>query len=138
MAVIPFSSAGTVIQVNINGNFTTIPKIDGFTIQTAGKPTLDSTGLEDSAKTKVTGLPDNGTASATVHFDPRDSTHAYLFTRGQTANTEEMMKIILPFSAAKNVVTFNASVQNMGMTLEKDATVKAPISFELSGAITFT
>lgn len=138
MAVVPFSSAGTVIQVNVNGTFATVQKMDGFSIQTAGKPTIDSTGLEDAAKTKVTGLPDNGQASGSLHFDPRDATHAYLWTRSQTANTEEMWKIILPFSAAKNIVTFNGSLQNMQLTLEKDATVKAPITIELSGAITFT
>jgi hypothetical protein len=138
MAVVPFSSSGTIIQVNISGSFATINKIDGFQIQTAGKPSIDSTGLEDSAKTKVTGLPDNGQASGTIHFDPRDTTHAYLFARSQAANTEEMWKIILPFSAAKNIVTFNGSMQNMQLTLEKDATVKAPMTVELSGAITFT
>jgi hypothetical protein len=138
MAVVPFSSAGTIIQVNIVNVFTTVAKIDGFQIQTAGKPSIDSTGLEDAAKTTVTGLPDNGQASGTIHFDPRDNTHAYLFTRSQAANTEEMWKIILPFSAAKNIVTFNGSIQNMQLTLEKDSTVKAPITIQLSGAITFT
>lgn len=137
MAVNPFSSSGTILQVNINSVFTNVGKVEGFTIGTAGKPSIDSTGLEDAAKTKVTGLPDNGQASGTVHMDPRDAAHAYLFTRSQTANTDENWKVILPFSGAKNTITFNGSMQNMQLNLSKDQTFQAPFTIELSGAIAF-
>lgn len=138
MAVNPFSSAGTILQVNINSVFTAVGKVDGFTIATAGKPSIDSTGLENLAKTKVGGLPDNGQASGTVHMDPRDTTHKYLFTRSQTANTTENWKVILPFSGADNTISFDGAVQNMQLNLAKDQTFQSPFTIEVSGAITFS
>lgn len=134
----PFSTAGIRWQINVNGTFTNIPKMDGFQIQTAGKPTIDTTGLEDVADTSVGGNPDNGTANGTIFFDPRDATHMLLFAHSQTANTTDQFKVILPFSGANNTVSFSGEILNMGLDGQKKAAFKSPFSIKVSGAFTWS
>lgn len=134
----PRSTAGMRLQINVSGTFTNIPKAESWNLATAGKPEIDTTGLEDTAKDFVDGIPDNGQCTGSIMFDPGDAAHMKLWTSSATANAAENFKLIFPFAGTNNTISFNGRVMNMGIDAAKDSAIKAPVTIKVTSAFAWS
>jgi hypothetical protein len=101
--------------------------------------TIKTTNLASTVHTKRAQLPDPGTISATIQYDPADSTHTFLTT---TAGTwpQPLVAGEIDFAATgSHKAAFSAILTKFapkGMNQEDN--LEADIELELSGAITWS
>lgn len=127
---------GTILK---NGSTTIaqVVEVDGPEV-TVG--TKETTNLSSTSKTYRAQLPDSGTVSATIQYDPADTTHVALTTLINT----------WPQAAAAYSVTFNTAATTDKATfsailtkfkpkgMNEDDNLEADIEFKITGLVIWT
>ncbi len=129
---------GTILKMTISSTLTAIAQV--LEIEGPGMSVgiKDNTNLSSTAKRKRAQLPDGGTISATIQYDPADATHVFLTTTigtwPQPVNACE-----LDFTSATHKATFNAILTKFapkGMNTEDN--LEADIELEIDGVPTWS
>jgi hypothetical protein len=94
---------------------------------------IDATHLGSTAKEKLMGLPDEGQLSFECNLVDGDAGQALLRTR-RDDQALDAFKITLPGS---EILTFNAYVLGFKVAGGVDEVVRASVTLEISGAVTW-
>lgn len=134
-----YSTAGGILQININGTFTNIDGVENFNGPTGQKTEIDMTALSDTAAVSAPGTPDYGQFSMTVFDNPGDAGNARLLASFNTnPGPTENWKYILPFSGTGNTLTFNGYVQQWALQQEKATGGKYNCTIRSTGTVART
>lgn len=133
-----YSTAGTLVQININGSFTNIAGVESISGPTGDKPEIDATALADTASEFLAGLPDFGEMTLTVMDDPADAGNARLLTRFNASNVTDNFRIILPFNGTGNTLAFNGFMKGWAYAGEKASPGKYTATIRCTGTVTRT
>lgn len=97
---------------------------------------IDATALDDTAKTKIMGLPDEGQVSLELIWggETNNATQVALRT-ARAAQTLETFQIRLTDSPT-STYTFTGYVTNWELSFGVDDVIKANVTIEISGAVT--
>ncbi len=71
---------GTTLKVTIAATPTTIPQLTSLTPPQISNTEVNTTALDSTWDTSQSTLPNGGTISGTMNWDPTNATHAYLRT----------------------------------------------------------
>jgi len=135
-----YAGQGTVLKATIASTLTAIAQVlemEGPGIQVGTKET---TNLASSIKTYRGQLPDPGTLTATIQYDPADTTHQFLASQvllwPQPAIAWAM---VFPVAAGTHEATFNAVLTKFAPKgFNEEDNIEADIELQLTGAVTFT
>lgn len=133
-----YTTAGTLVQVNINSVFTNIDGVESFSGPSGEKAEIDTTSLADTAATFLSGLPNFGDLQMNCMDNPADAGNAYLLTRFAASNVTDNFKIILPFSGTGNTLAFNGYVKSWKLDGQKASPGRFTSAVKLSGNVTRT
>lgn len=130
-------SAGTIIAVNINGNFTTIPGVDGCQPFGSVKAMIDTTPLDATAKTFTGDVPDPGSMKFAVMLDVSDATHGYLNTAAATPGQTDQWKVTpSKQTGTPKTYAFNGELMSFQPSFVKGQAHKADCEVKITGPIT--
>jgi len=130
---------GTVFKMTISSTLTAIAQvldIDGPEVSVGVK---DKTNLGDTSKRKRAQLPDSGSVSLSIQYDPADTTHTFLTT---TVNTWPQVNNACEIdfnTSGSHKASFNAFIKKFkpkGMNEEDN--LEADIELEIDGLVTWT
>ena len=122
------------------GKITAINGID------ANRDQIDTTVLEDESRTFMAGLASPGTATFTVQFDPKNTSHidmhalykagtdlkwAVAWSDGTTDPTAAA-GVFVPI-ATRTLLTFDGNIANIGFDFSQNDVVRANVSLQVSG-----
>lgn len=134
-----YSTAGLLLQININGNFTNIDGVESVGGPSGDKPEIDLTSLADSAAETAGGIPDFGEVSVSMFDNPADPGNARILTRMNTTPAPiDNWKIILPFSGSGNTLAFNGFVKSNPFDFQKAAGGKQNFTIRCTGTVART
>ncbi len=71
---------GTILKMTISSTLTAIAQVKEIDGPEVTVPDIDKTNLADVFRRKRAGLPDPGKLTATIQYDPADSTHQAMTT----------------------------------------------------------
>lgn len=133
------ATQGTLIQRGDgaeNEAFATIAEIVSFTGPGGQATVIDVTSLDSEAKEKRIGLPDEGQFTFECMLVPGDTAQDGL-RDDRDDQTERNFKIILPDTAV-TTLSFAAFVLAFSITGGVDDVVKASVTLEITGAVTWS
>lgn len=133
-----YSTAGTLVQVNISGTFTNIDGIESFSGPSGEKTEIETTSLADTAATFLAGLPNYGDLQLNCMDNPADAGNAYMLTRFNASNVTDQFKIILPFTGTGNTLTMNGYLKSWKLDGQKASPGRFTAAVKLSGNVTRT
>ena len=116
-----YNAIGSIISFNGPGGSATV---------------IDTTTLASTAKEKTMGLPDEGQFTLEVYVDNTDTTGQVELKTARTARTSRAFQITLTDSP-QSVATFTGYVLGYAIQGGVDAAIKASITIEISGAVTW-
>ncbi len=131
-------SQGVTVQVTDGGSpstFNNIPGITDFSGPGGQAAVIDTSNLGSSRREKLPGLPDEGQLGLTLNWDPDDTAHALLLTL-RNAGTQAEFKVTLTDTTPK-VGTFRGYVLGVAISGGVDQVVKAAVTIEIDGAVTW-
>lgn len=137
MPAAPVKGLGTLLKVTIASTLTTVGlrvSISGPDMSVGVKDlsTLDSTHAE-----KGPTIPDSGSISLSLFYDPTDATHTNLFT---LANTPAVVvwALVIP-TGTPATFTFSAILSKFALNgMEVDGYLGADVTLDITGAIVQT
>ncbi len=140
MAIITGNNGVIKVDASVGGSITAIANVRNFSIELT-RDTIETTTMGVDVRTYVNGL-SSWSGSADIYFDPAASTgtiatHAVLNpTSGTVGQSTLSFEGILNSTAG----TFGGEIIITGFTVNStmDGMVEASISFQGSGACTFT
>lgn len=97
---------------------------------------IDTTSLKDSAKRKKMGLPDEGSLSLEMNFQPQDAGQAAL-QAARTARTLLTLKVTFTDDSPATTASFSAYVTDFATKSGVDEKVSATCKLEIDGAVTW-
>ncbi|WP_432135875.1 phage tail tube protein [Streptomyces sp. bgisy154] len=92
----------------------------------------------DAYREFVKGLKDGGEVSATINFDPGDSSHQALDGDFEEKDLRAYQLIALPGDPDELTVQFNALITDLSDTYPVDDKMERSVTFKISGKPTFT
>jgi len=116
-------------------SFADIGNITNFAGPGGQATPIDVSNLDSAFREKLIGLPDEGQFSFEVNLDPDNATHQAL-RNARAARTRLEMRITLTDTTA-TVLTFYAYVLGFAINGAVDAAVKASITLEIDGAVSW-
>jgi len=131
-------SQGVIFQITDGGSptsFTTVPNITDFSGPGGQASVIDTSNLSSTRREKLAGLADEGQLGLTLNWDPDDTAHALLLTLKNSGAIAEC-KITLTDTTPK-VGTFSGLVLGVVLSGGVDQVVKAAVTIEITGAITW-
>lgn len=136
MAYKAFAVAGTKLQMSTASpvSYTTIRGVEGFQGPTATKPDIDVTAIDDTSAQFLAGIPDYGTVSWDMFWDPTEANHAALKDAFDTVGSVTYFKILNPNLSA-SFQTFSGEVKGFEWDYSKGGAVKVKVSVKLSGSV---
>lgn len=140
MAILTGNNGVLKLDSSVGGSVATIANVRNFTVELT-RDTIENTTMGVDVRTYVNGL-SSWSGSADIYFDPAASTgtvatHAVLNpTSGTVGQSTLTIELYLDGSAGK----FSGEVIITGFTVNSsmDGMVEASISFQGSGACTYT
>lgn len=132
-------SQGTVVAFSFGGSptsFTTIPNVTDFSGPGGQASVIDATNLLSVQKEKMMGLSDAGQLTFNVNFDPDSAVHQQI---RQAWVTRQLCQFRITFAdgTPANCV-FDGYVLGFQISGGVDAVVKAAITVEITGALTWS
>lgn len=135
-----WAGQGTVLKATISSSLTAIAQvleIDGPGIEVG---TIETTNLGSTSKSRRAQLPDSGKITATIQYDPTDTTHQFLTTTiltwPQAAITWELL---FPSAVGSHNYQFSAILTKFAPKgFNEEDNIEADIELELTGTITVT
>lgn len=129
-----------------------VAQVSGMTGLGGGTATdIDTTTLMSDGKESETGLPDNGSLSCDLIFNPADASHQALqaiqssfekvqwcigLSDGSAEPTYTSNTLTPP--AARTSVSFIGSIDQLSVDIAKDNVLTGKLSIKISGALTWT
>jgi hypothetical protein len=132
------SAQGVVLAMSYGESptsFSTIANVVDFSGPGGSAAVIDITSLQSVAKEKIMGLPDEGQLTFNINLDPDSATHT-LLRNARTARQECEFRITLTDSTPTNLY-FSGYVLNFSVSGAVDDVVKAAITVEIDGAVTW-
>lgn len=132
-------SQGVSLQRGDGGGpevFTSIGRVSDFSGPQGSAAVIDCTTLEDTAKVKLMGLPDEGQFSFTINLDPGNAQHIGL-KDDRAARTKRNFQLILT-DVATTTLSFAAFVVGFAVAGTVDDKVTTACTMEISGAVTWS
>ena len=132
-------SQGTTLAISVGASpssFTTIGNVVGFKGPGGSASVIDVTNLSSVAKEKLMGLPDEGQFTVDLNFDPDNATHQSLRT-ARANRTPCEFKITFTDAASATTAVFTGYVLGMEISAQVDSAVKASVTIEITGAVTW-
>lgn len=135
MASPAISAQGITLGISDGiGGFTQITGISTFNGPGGSAAVIDVTDLSSVAKEKRMGVPDEGSLSFTLRYNPAEASHIAL-RAARSAQTNTSFQ--LTFTDATNTTwTFFAYVTTFTVQGGVDAVVEANVTLEINGEIT--
>jgi len=127
--------AGSTLQIERSSpaEFQTIKGVEGFQGPTGSKGQIDVTAIDDVAKQFVADLPDYGTVTFTLFWDPDEGIHEELKTAFDTVNSTDNFKIV-PSDDSGKEVTFTGEVIGFEWDFSRGQAQQVRVTIKLSGA----
>ncbi len=97
---------------------------------------VEVTTLDSTAREYLASLPDNGTVTMPIVFDPDDTTHQLLIALG-ISGAVRTWRIVLP-NAGQSRADFDAFVLNFPMNITQEEAITNQTVLRVSGAVTWT
>lgn len=138
MTVKAIQSQGVVIQVTDGGSpteYQTVPNVTDFNGPGGQASVIDVSNLASTAREKMMGLADEGQVTLTLNWDPDDIVHQLLRTL-RTNRTRAEFKVTLT-DGTPAVATFGGYVLGVALSGSVDQAVKAAITIEVDGSVTW-
>jgi hypothetical protein len=132
-------SQGVTVQVSDGGSpsaFATIPGITDFSGPGGQAAVIDTSNLSSVRREKLPGLADEGQLGLTLNWDPDDTAHATLLTQRNNATRGEF-RVTLTDTTPK-VGTFFGYVLGIALSGGVDQVIKAAVTIEIDGAVSWT
>lgn len=130
------ATAGTTVSVTISGTPTVILGIVSFSGPGGDKAQIDTTPLNATAKTSVSGAMDWGSIDMQLMFDSTETAHTYIRTQASTANTSDTLTVASSDNGTETG-TYTGYFKGWRMEYGKDAVILANVGFVCSGAPSF-
>lgn len=128
---------GTILQLSISSTYTTVAQNVSLDGPDSEVGTRDTTHLLSTAKTFAPTIPDGGTVSGTLLYDPRDTTHDALFGL-IWAPAVSLWKLTFA-DTGQTTFAFNGILTKLTPTgIEVEANLEASFEIKVSGVITET
>jgi hypothetical protein len=131
---------GTVLKATISSTLTVIAQvteIDGPAVEVGAKET---TNLASTSKTYRAQLPDSGTVSFTIQYDPANTTHTQLTAWANTwPQTLIVWNVLFNTTGGSDTAAFSAFLTKFkpkGMNEEDN--LEADVELKLSGLVTWS
>jgi hypothetical protein len=136
-----YAGQGTILKLTISAALTAIAQVLEIGGPEASIGVKDTTNLSHVAKRKRPQLPDGGSITATIQYDPADTTHAALTTAiGQwptpTAAAEIDWPVGTPGTHKAAFSCFLTKFAPKGMNEEDN--LEADIELEIDGVVTWS
>jgi hypothetical protein len=135
MSVIP--GLGTLLKATITSVLTTVAQrvsIDGPEMSVG---TAETTNLDSTWKTFRPTLPDGGTLSGTLQYDPKDASHAFLFTLiSSPSQTGNVMNLVFKDGTIAAFTGILTKLKPTGMEVEGN--LEAEFEIKVTGDIVIT
>jgi hypothetical protein len=116
-------------------SFANIGNITDFSGPGGQASVIDISNLDSTMREKMMGLPDEGQVSFNVNLDPDNTSHNTLRT-ARAARTRAEFRITLT-DATPTTLTFFGYVLGFVLSGGVDAAVKAAITIEIDGVVTW-
>lgn len=142
----------TQLYVVSGGAVLEVAQVSGMTGLGGGTATdIDTTTLMSDGKESETGLPDNGSLSCDLIFNPADASHQALqdiqssfakvqwcigLSDGTTEPTYATSTMTAP--TGRTSVMFLGSIDQLSIDMPKDNVLAGKLSIKISGALTWT
>ena len=131
-------SQGVVLYVTDGGSpteYTAIPNVTDFSGPGGQASVIDISNLDSLAREKMMGLADEGQLTFNLNWDPDSTVHQRLNTLRKN-RTKAEFKIALTDATPTNA-TFFGYVLGVQLTAGVDAAVKAAVTVEIDGPVTW-
>lgn len=131
---------GTVLKFTVSSTLTAISQVVEVDGPDATVGTKETTNLSSTSKSYRATLPDGGTVTATIQYDPADTTHIALNTAINA----------WPQNAVAGSITFNTSSGSHGAAfnciltrfkpkgMNQEDNLEADIEFKITGVVTWS
>jgi hypothetical protein len=129
---------GTILKATIGSSLTALAQVLSIDGPSMEQGTRETTHLGTvSWKTFAGTISDGGEISATILFDPADSTHAAMIT-AITTTVAFVWNLIFADTGA-GTFSFSGILTKFATTgMEVEANLEAQITIKITGAVTFT
>lgn len=126
----PITAAQAVLKMGT----ATIGAVTNFKGPGGSTTILDATTLDSTAKEKLPGLPDEGSFTFDLNYDPIDVNHQAL-RDARAARTKETFTLALQ-SATVKTLSWSGFVTGFAIQGSPDTIVTASVTVEVTGAVT--
>jgi len=131
---------GTVLKATISASLTAIAQVLEVEGPEATQGTKETTNLGSTVKTFRAQLPDMGTVSASIQYDPADTTHQFLTTAINTwPQPAVVWNVLFNTVGGTDKAAFSALLTKFapkGMNSEDN--LEADIEIKITGIVTWT
>jgi len=130
------SSQGTLFQIGDGASpnvFTTIPQVTNLNGPDGSSTEINTTSLSSTAHEFILGLKDEGSVSADMIWDERDTQHSALRTLFSNGTSQTFR--ITDSGSPLVTYTFLAYVQQLSVTMGVDEVNRATVNFRISGSM---
>ena len=129
-------SQGTTLGVDDGvGGHDAIAQIESFAGPDGTASEIPTSDLDSTAHEFLMGLPDEGSVTLEIFFDPDQATHTTL-RDNRAARSLDSYQITFT-DATPTTGTFNAYVTGFSIRVATDEAVRATVTLRISGAITW-
>lgn len=138
MSVNALTSQGVQLKIGDAASpevFTAIPEIVTFNGPGGAGQVIDVTDLDSAAMEKIMGLPDEGQLSFDINYLP-DNTYHTLLRTNRGAQTLTNFKLVFTDGSPVTTWSFAGYITGFTVTGGVNATIRAAVTIEITGAIT--
>jgi len=130
-------SAISYLDTSVSPNaYVAIPDVINITGPSGSATIIDATALDDTAKNKIMGLPDEGQVQMSLIWGGETSNAAQVFVRTSRASQTLVTFKITLTDSPQSTYTFTAYVTGWSLSTAVDDLTKADVTLEISGAVT--
>ena len=134
---IAIPTQGIVTEIEDSGNpgtYFTIPGVTSISGPDSQKSEIDTTALDDSAKSYITGLVDNGSLTLNINYVPDNAVHELLRAAAAANNQTDKFRITFT-DVAGTTWTFDGQVQSFPLNLAIESKAEVAVAVRITGAI---
>jgi hypothetical protein len=128
---------GTVLSATISSILTAVAQVLEISGPDLGVGSKETTNLASTIKTYRAQLPDPGTLSFTIQYDPADATHQFLMTTWATWPQVPVVWKVLFNTTATHSWSFSAILTKFSPKgMNEEDNLEADMELKLTGALT--
>lgn len=118
-----------------SGSYSTIANVSDLSGPSRQRDAIEVTAHDspDQYREFVKGLKDGGEVTATVNYDPGQSTHGDLDSDFEEKDLRSYQIVILPGDANEHTWTFDALITDLGDSFPVDDRMERDVTFKISG-----